>query len=86
LSATFDVFKKNFNLMTKPAKLPLIYLIDKIRHWQKLNFSILAIDYRGHGRSEGKFPSESQVYADAKAAWEYVRSEQVGSVNQESHG
>jgi uncharacterized protein len=50
--------------------------IDKIKAWQKLGFSILAIDYRGYGKSEGSFPSESQVYADAKAAWDYLRSDQ----------
>jgi uncharacterized protein len=48
---------------------------EKIKHWQKANFSILAIDYRGYGRSEGNFPSESQVYNDAEAAWNYLRSE-----------
>lgn len=47
--------------------------LEKIKLWQKLDFSILAIDYRGYGRSEGKFPSESQVYADAKAAWDYLK-------------
>jgi len=30
------------------------------------------ISYRGYGRSEGNFPTESQVYADAEAAWDYL--------------
>ena len=33
---------------------------------------ILAIDYRGYGRSSGPAPSESQVYADASAAWDHL--------------
>ena len=41
---------------------------------QRMGFSILAIDYRGFGKSEGGFPSESQVYADAQAAWVYLKS------------
>jgi hypothetical protein len=31
---------------------------------------ILAIDYRGYGRSSGPAPSEAQVYDDATAAWD----------------
>ncbi|WP_446861169.1 hypothetical protein [Phormidesmis sp. 146-20] len=30
------------------------------------------IDYRGFGQSEGDFPTESQVYEDAQAAWKYL--------------
>ena len=41
---------------------------------QRMGFSILAIDYRGFGRSEGGFPSESQVYEDAEAAWSYLKT------------
>jgi uncharacterized protein len=33
---------------------------------------ILAIDYRGYGRSTGPIPSEAQVYEDAVAAWTYL--------------
>jgi len=43
-----------------------------------LGFSVFAYDYRGYGRSEGT-PSESRVYADIDAAYEYlVRELQVG--------
>ena len=34
--------------------------------------SVLIIDYRGYGRSVGRFPSESRVYEDAEAAWQYL--------------
>ena len=30
------------------------------------------MDYRGYGKSDGAFPSESQVYDDAEAAWDYL--------------
>ncbi|MBW2442845.1 MAG: alpha/beta fold hydrolase [Deltaproteobacteria bacterium] len=33
---------------------------------------MLLISYRGYGHSEGEFPTEAQVYADAEAAWNYL--------------
>lgn len=40
--------------------------------FHQLGFSVLLIDYRGYGRSEGSFPTESSVYQDAQAAWNYL--------------
>ena len=34
--------------------------------------AILIVDYRGYGRSSGR-PSEAGTYADAAAAWDYLR-------------
>lgn len=34
-----------------------------------LGFAVLAVDYRGYGRSTPVSPSEATVYADARAAW-----------------
>jgi hypothetical protein len=48
---------------------------DEIKHafwFEQLGYSTLAIDYRGYGRSEGKFPKETSVYEDAEAAWTYL--------------
>ncbi len=45
----------------------------RIARWRDLGFAVLAIDYRGFGRSDGELPSETEVYADAQAAWEYLR-------------
>lgn len=42
----------------------------RIARWRELGFSVLAIDYRGFGRSDGELPSEAQIYADAEAAWD----------------
>jgi pimeloyl-ACP methyl ester carboxylesterase len=48
----------------------------RIARWRELGFSVLAIDYRGFGRSDGELPSETQIYVDARAAWdEHVRRE-----------
>jgi hypothetical protein len=40
-----------------------------------LGFSVLLIDYRGFGKSEGGFPSEASVYTDAQTAWDYLIAE-----------
>ena len=37
-----------------------------------LNLSLLLVDYRGFGTSDGTFPSEASVYEDAEAAWSYL--------------
>ena len=45
------------------------------RRFHYLGYSVLLIDYRGYGRSQGQFPTESQVYTDAEAAWDYLVQE-----------
>ncbi len=37
-----------------------------------MGFSLLMIDYRGYGKSTGGEPSESKVYEDAEAGWDYL--------------
>jgi uncharacterized protein len=44
----------------------------RIRRMQQLGFSVLAIDYRGFGKSTPELPSESSAYEDARAAWEWM--------------
>jgi abhydrolase domain-containing protein 17 len=43
-------------------------VLEEIRRW---GFKVLAYDYQGYGTSEGK-PSESNVYDDIDAAYEYL--------------
>jgi hypothetical protein len=38
----------------------------------RMGFSVLVIDYRGYGKSDGSSPSESTVYTDAQTAWDYL--------------
>jgi alpha-beta hydrolase superfamily lysophospholipase len=45
----------------------------RIERWHRMGFNVLAIDYRGFGRSDGDLPSEAQSYADATAAWEELK-------------
>lgn len=41
---------------------------------RNLGVSVLLVDYRGYGQSQGGGPSEASVYADARAAWNYLRN------------
>lgn len=50
--------------------------VNQANHFHQLGLSVLLIDYRGYGRSQGGFPSESQVYQDAETAWNYLVKEQ----------
>lgn len=46
----------------------------RIAGLQQMGFNILAIDYRGFGRSSALLPSEASAYEDADAAWRWLDS------------
>jgi uncharacterized protein len=46
--------------------------IKHANRFHKWGFSVFIADYRGYGKSEGDFPTEAQVYADAQTQWEYL--------------
>ncbi|MBE9185818.1 alpha/beta fold hydrolase [Microcoleus sp. LEGE 07076] len=46
--------------------------LEQANRFHRLGVSVFAIDYRGYGKSQGDFPSESRVYEDAKLAWDYL--------------
>jgi len=47
----------------------------RIRRMQQLGFSVLAIDYRGFGKSSPGLPSEDTAYEDALAAWHWLAAQ-----------
>jgi alpha-beta hydrolase superfamily lysophospholipase len=47
----------------------------RIRQMHELGFAVLAIDYRGFGKSGEELPSEATVYEDATAAWDWLARE-----------
>jgi uncharacterized protein len=49
----------------------------RIRRMQQLGFSVLAIDYRGFGKSTAELPSEDMAYEDARAAWDWLAEHQA---------
>jgi len=45
--------------------------LDTLRMFRELGLSVLLLDYRGYGRSEGR-PSEEGTALDARAAWDWL--------------
>jgi pimeloyl-ACP methyl ester carboxylesterase len=46
--------------------------VDHAHRFHNLGFSVFLVSYRGYGLSDGEFPSEDQMYADAEAAWDHL--------------
>jgi alpha-beta hydrolase superfamily lysophospholipase len=46
--------------------------VTRIDRWRQLGFAVLAVDYRGFGKSSDVAPSESGAYEDAEAAWAFL--------------
>jgi len=44
---------------------------DLVRRMQELGTSVMAIDFRGYGKSEGS-PDEAGLYADSRAAYDWL--------------
>jgi alpha-beta hydrolase superfamily lysophospholipase len=44
----------------------------RLRRMQSLGFAVLAIDYRGFGRSSPALPSEDLAHEDVQAAWDWL--------------
>ena len=49
---------------------------ERILHLQELGFGVLAIDYRGFGKSGRELPSEATACEDARAAWQWLAQHQ----------
>ena len=48
---------------------------QRVRRMQELGFSVLAVDYRGFGKSDASLPSETLAYEDARAAWNWLAAQ-----------
>ena len=46
--------------------------ITHARRCHQIGFSVFLVSYRGYGKSDGTFPTEAHVYADARAARTYL--------------
>lgn len=56
--------------------------LDRVDLLRSLGASVLAIDYRGYGHSSGPFASESRLYDDALAAYQFLHQQkQVNPAN-----
>ncbi len=45
----------------------------RIPRWNRMGFSVLAIDYRGFGQSSARSPTEQSANEDADAAWLHLQ-------------
>lgn len=50
--------------------------------WHALGLNVLAIDYRGYGESDPRTTSEAGTYADARAAYDWLRTTRHVSAGQ----
>jgi uncharacterized protein len=44
----------------------------RIERMRELGFTVVAVDYRGFGKSDLESPSEDKSYEDAQAAWNWI--------------
>ncbi len=51
----------------------------RIRQMRELGFAVLAIEYRGFGRSTDELPSEASVAEDARAGWAWLAHKAAAS-------
>lgn len=76
------LWTQNANFHARPDAPVLLYLHGarfnvvgsafRVRRMEELGFSVLAIDYRGFGKSTNQLPSETLAVEDAQAAWEWL--------------
>ncbi|HEX8012172.1 MAG TPA: alpha/beta fold hydrolase [Casimicrobiaceae bacterium] len=58
----------------------------RIEGLHDFGFSVLAIDYRGFGKSDGDLPSEQTVYEDAGVAWDRLKELQPDAAKRFIYG
>ncbi|MFN7122424.1 MAG: alpha/beta hydrolase [Hydrogenophaga sp.] len=82
------LWAQNENFSERPDAPVMLYLHGarfnvtgsafRAQRMQELGFSVLAIDYRGFGKSTNELPSETKAYEDARAAWDWLGEKYPG--------
>lgn len=54
------------------ARVNLSGSVYRLRAMRDAGYNVLAVDYRGYGKSSALLPSEQSVYDDAQAAWNWL--------------
>ena len=67
--ATSDIAKAPAALYLHGAGYGISANLPRIMKLHDEGFAVLAIDYRGFGKSDGELPSEETAYEDSHAAW-----------------
>jgi alpha-beta hydrolase superfamily lysophospholipase len=50
----------------------------RIQRMQELGFTVVAVDYRGFGKTSAETPSEKMAYEDAQATWQWIATTYPG--------
>jgi uncharacterized protein len=58
------------------------HMVSRAAQLHQFGLAVLVIDYRGYGRSSGPFPTESRLYDDVEAAWNYLIQERRSQPDQ----
>jgi alpha-beta hydrolase superfamily lysophospholipase len=45
---------------------------SNVEFYQRINYDMFMLDYRGYGKSTGQIESESQLHEDIRAAWDVI--------------
>jgi uncharacterized protein len=54
------------------ARFNVVGSATRVRRMQELGFTVVAVDYRGFGKSHNELPSEDSAAEDARAAWDWI--------------
>jgi len=68
------------------ARWSLTGQVFRLEQLREFGFSVLAIDYRGFGKSDGDVPSERTVYEDARVAWDWLANRQPNPTKRYIYG
>lgn len=49
-----------------------------LAYYQRVNYDLFLLDYRGYGKSSGQIDSEAQFHADVRAAWDAIAPAYAG--------
>jgi uncharacterized protein len=49
--------------------------LTRVEGLRNMGFSVMVVDYRGFGESQGNEPNESQMYEDSQTVWDYLIKE-----------
>lgn len=67
-----DTDKQPILLYLHGARWNVVGSAWRIERMRDMGFHVVAVDYRGFGKSDADVPSEAKAYEDARAAWEWI--------------
>lgn len=83
INITVDGAKLNSLIFRQPNPRGLVFFLhgnggnletwtNNVKFYQRINYDMFMLDYRGYGKSTGHIASESQLHDDVRAAWNVI--------------